>query len=130
MLPVTSTIRDAARVDSRYCCGGSHVGAGRRGSRGDVAADPGCDIRLSYISRAACTAAPPNLQAELIFGDSILLKQLRESEQWHAGYSLANGKFIWVTVGDERVAHSAKIAGEIDEHVRFECRKYELFALA
>jgi AraC-like DNA-binding protein len=93
-----------------------------------LARTPGCHIRLSKIPPSRCGSDCPQ-SAQLIFGDSALLKHLRESADLPEARSLANAKFIWVTAGDEPSARAAKAAGRIDEHVPLECPEEELFAL-
>src|SRR5262249_41210145 len=94
-----------------------------------LARTPGCDIHLSQIGPHECTSERLH-KAQLIFGDSVLLKCLREqAADSRPGRPSARAKFVWVTTGDETVAHAAKAAGEIDEHLPLECLEQELFAV-
>jgi AraC-like DNA-binding protein len=91
---------------------------------------PECDIRLSQISGLECDAHCSHDDAQLIFGDSALLKQLRRQfTELEKPCSLASAKFVWVTAGDEPVAEAARAAGEIDAHLPIECPEEELFAI-
>lgn len=86
---------------------------------------PQYDVRLWQIPEFECDSRCDHDDAELIFGDSILLKRLREESSEPGKFcSLASAKFVWVTTGDEASAHAAKAAGEIDEHLplRHSCR--------
>jgi len=89
---------------------------------------PGCDVKLWQISPAASDfkPAPP---AQLVFGDSTLLKSLREqAKDRPAPHSLARAKFVLVTMGDDYAAQASKANGEIDECLSIECQEDELFA--
>jgi AraC-like DNA-binding protein len=89
-----------------------------------------CDIRLSRISSAEWDSVRNHDDAQLVFGDSILLRRLRRQLRASGEpCSLASAKFICVTAGDERVAQAAKEAGEIDEHLPVDCPEEELFAV-
>jgi len=89
---------------------------------------PECDIRLSQIPEFECDSECNHDDAQLVFGDSILLKHLRgKSSERRKPCSLASAKFVWVTTGDESSAHAAKAAGEIDEHLPLDCPEEELF---
>jgi AraC-like DNA-binding protein len=91
---------------------------------------PECDIRLSQISGFGCDAHCNHDDAQLVFGDSTLLKQLRgQAKEPGKACSLASAKFIWLTSGDEPVAQAAKAAGQIAEHLPIECPEEELFAI-
>jgi|SRR6516164_4471438 hypothetical protein len=78
--------------------------------------------------RPSSEVIDPLSTAELIFGDWNLSQQLRDSAQWQARCSPSRAKFVRITIGEERIAHAGKVAGEIDEHLPFECREHELFA--
>jgi AraC-like DNA-binding protein len=89
-----------------------------------------CDIRLSRISSAEWDSSRNHDDAQLVFGDSILLRRLRRQLRASGEpCSLANAKFICVMAGDERVAQAAKEAGEIDENLPLDCPEEELLAL-
>jgi AraC-like DNA-binding protein len=89
-----------------------------------------CDIRLSRISGSEFDSECDHDDAQLVFGDSILLRRLRRQLRASGEpCSLASAKFICVTTGDERVAQAAKEAGEIDEHLPVDCPEEELFAV-
>lgn len=90
---------------------------------------PKSEVRRTQISSAACATEWRNLEAELITGDSVLSELLLRSSKRQADCSLPNAKYVWVTVGDERVVRAAKIVGSIDEHVTFESREHEPPAL-
>jgi AraC-like DNA-binding protein len=91
---------------------------------------PECDIRLLRIPAVECDSRCNHDDAQLVFGDSTLLKQLRwQSKQTGKACSLASAKFIWLTAGDEPVAQAAEAAGEIAAHLPIECPAEELFAI-
>ena len=91
---------------------------------------PECEIRLSQISGSQLDSDYDHDDAQLLFGDSILLKRLRRRFRARGGpCSLASAKFICVTAGDEQAARAAKEAGEIDEHLPVDCPEEELFAV-
>ena len=89
---------------------------------------PGCNVRLApifpYEFASDCTH-----DAQLIFGDSELLRTVRAHSAQSPRCPLRSAKFVWVTAGDEPTAHAAKTAGEIDEHLPLECPEGELFAV-
>ena len=91
---------------------------------------PGCDVKLWQISPRASDSAPePVPSARLVFGDSALLKSLRErAKDRPAPHSLAKAKFVLVTAGDDHAAQASKANGEIDECLSIECQEAELFA--
>lgn len=89
---------------------------------------PGYDIRLSQFLESDCDSEC-NHDAQLVFGDSVLLERLRGQVRVPGTpCSLATAKFIWVTAGDEIIAHAAKLAGEIEEHLPIDCPEEDLFA--
>jgi AraC-like DNA-binding protein len=91
---------------------------------------PQCEIRLSQISGSDFDSDYDHDDAELVFGDSILLKRLRRRFRARGEpCTLANAKFVCVTAGDEPVARAAKEAGEIDECLPVDCPEEELFAV-
>ena len=91
---------------------------------------PECEIRLSHIAAVKCEAECDHDDAQLVFGDSTLLKQLQaQAKEPGKACSLASAKFIWLTAGDEPVAQAAKAAGEIAEHLPIECPAEKLFAI-
>jgi AraC-like DNA-binding protein len=91
---------------------------------------PECDLRLSQISQSEFDAEYDHDDAQLVFGDSVLLKQLRRHFRAHGQpRSLGSAKFICVTAGDEVAAQAAKKAGEIDECLPVDCPEEELFAV-
>lgn len=91
---------------------------------------PECHIRLSQISGVECGSTCDHGDAQLVFGDPILLKRLHgQSRALGKSCSLAGAKFVCVTAGDEPVAQAAKDAGEIDEHLPVDCHEEQLFAV-
>jgi AraC-like DNA-binding protein len=87
---------------------------------------PECEVQLSPIS--GFNPESDNDDAQLVFGDSALLKRLRDQYgQPGKACPLARAKFVWVTTDDESEAHAAKVAGEIDEHLPIDCPEQELF---
>jgi AraC-like DNA-binding protein len=103
------------------------VAAGLAATLGRV---PGCDVRMWPMSPAATDSAPRSApSAQLVFGDSALLKSLQEMAKSRlAQPSLANAKFVLMTVGDDHTAQAFKANGEIDECLSIECEEEELFA--
>jgi AraC-like DNA-binding protein len=90
---------------------------------------PGYDIRLSQGSESDCDSEC-NHDAQLVFGDSVMLERLRGQVRVPGTpCSLATAKFIWLTAGDELIAHAAKQAGEIEEHLPIDCPEEDLFAV-
>src|SRR5262249_46938651 len=80
------------------------------------------------ISGSECGSECDHDDVQLVFGDSILLRRLRRRLHTPGEpCSLASAKFVWVTMGDESSAHAAKAAGEIHEHLPFDCMEEELF---
>jgi AraC-like DNA-binding protein len=91
---------------------------------------PEYELRLSQISQSEFDAEYDHDDAQLVFGDSVLLKQLRQCFRARGQpCSLASAKFVCVTAGDEAVARAAKEAGEIDECLPVDCPEEELFAV-
>ena len=89
---------------------------------------PGYDIRLSHGFESDCDSEC-NHDAQLVFGDSVLLDRLQgQLREPGTPCPLATAKFIWVTAGDEIIAHAAKLAGEIEEHLPIDCPEEDLFA--
>jgi len=89
---------------------------------------PDCNLRLSRISGSDRDSECDHEDAQLVFGDFILLKRLRgQFSEADQPCSLAGAKFVWVTSGDESLASAAKAAGEIDEHLPLDCPEQELF---
>jgi AraC-like DNA-binding protein len=89
---------------------------------------PDCEIRLSQISGSQRDSEFDHEDAQLVFGDSILLQRLRgQFSEPSKPCSLEGAKFVWVTTGDESLASAAKAAGEIDEHLPLDCPEQELF---
>ena len=89
---------------------------------------PGCELRLWRFSPTACASdCPP--PAQLIFGDSALLQHVKEKSKCSSECPAAKAKFVWVTTGDDSVAHASKAAGEVDECLSVECPEEELYAI-
>ena len=91
---------------------------------------PGYDVRLREIS-CASRSAGYRPSAQLIFGDSALLKCLREESTASVpAMPKTDAKFVLLTAGNEIDADAFKATGEIDECLSIECREEELFATA
>jgi AraC-like DNA-binding protein len=91
---------------------------------------PECDVRVSWISAPECDSEYDQDDAQLVFGDTALLKRLRRHfRSRREPCSSPSAKFVCVTAGDERVAQAAKKAGEIDAHLPVDCPEQELFAV-
>jgi AraC-like DNA-binding protein len=89
---------------------------------------PGCELRLWRFSPTACASdCPP--PARLIFGDSALLQHVKEKSKCSSECPASRAKFVWVTTGDDSVAHASKAAGEVDECLSVECPEDELYAI-
>ena len=126
----------AVRDGPRYASVPVGVAVGHRstlvaaGLAATLARMPECDVRLSQLSKLDCDSHCTHDDAQLVFGDSALLKQLRRQfTEPGKPCSLASAKFVWVTAGDEAVARAAKEAGQIDEHLPVDCPEEELFAI-
>jgi AraC-like DNA-binding protein len=91
---------------------------------------PECEVRLSRISALEYDSEYDHDDAQLVFGDTALLKRLRRHFRAPGEpCSPPGAKFICVTAGDETLARAAKKAGEIDEHLPVDCPQEELFTM-
>jgi AraC-like DNA-binding protein len=132
----TSLIGYAVHDGPRYASAPISIAVGHKstlvaaGLAATLARMPECDVHLSQLSGLGCDSHCSHDDAQLIFGDSALLKQLRNQfREPGKPCLLASAQFVWVTAGDESGARAAKEAGQIDEHLPVDCPEEELFAI-
>jgi AraC-like DNA-binding protein len=115
MVPVTVAVGHASTL----------VSAGLAATLGRM---PDFDFRLLDVTPAT-EASEPSPAAQLVFGDSALLKRLREGANGSPTIqALTGAKFVLVTIDDQSDAEASLAAGEIDECLSIECAPDELFA--